>query len=86
MRLFIRILSENLHDTTSDAKTAGLHSSIFMDGPKMIINISGFNEKIPTLLCTILEYIRDFSVNLKVFDQIKDKVRIFMFSWKMHYH
>lgn len=73
--LFKRILMDNLRDITYDAEITGLDSSLDLQNDAFIVNMAGFNEKMPELLHTILEYIRDFSVNLDFFNLLKAEVR-----------
>ncbi|XP_066298938.1 nardilysin-like [Branchiostoma lanceolatum] len=73
--LFLNLLAQNLTAVAYDADVAQLSYKFVAEDSGMVIKLSGFNEKLPLLFETIVDYMADFSVSEEMFQAVKTQLR-----------
>ncbi|KAH8879202.1 peptidase M16 inactive domain-containing protein [Thozetella sp. PMI_491] len=77
-RLFIDLVLDGLTECLYDATLAGFQYSLNMDPRGLVLKVSGYNDKLPTLLKHVLVQMRD--------QNIKDRFAICKERLNRHYH
>lgn len=58
-----------------DADLAGLRSSVMYSGSSIILSTMGYNDKLAALTTTAIKELKEFKVDPKRFELLKDDVR-----------
>lgn len=74
--LVIRLLTDNLTERLYDAEVAGLHLSVSRSEDAVRIALSGYSEKISTILGTLLHDLQSVVFTQERFEIILDQVRL----------
>ncbi|XP_035698812.1 nardilysin-like [Branchiostoma floridae] len=72
--LFLNLLAQNLTAVAYDADVAQLVYKFVAEDSGMVIKLSGFNEKLPLLFETIVDYMADFSVSEEMFQLLFETI------------
>ncbi|GAB5368156.1 hypothetical protein AAMO2058_001294300 [Amorphochlora amoebiformis] len=77
--LYIMATDEALIEFTYDAELASLSYNFTMNKKGFELHVKGYTHKLPVLLYKVVEKIKDFEVDAKVFDRLKERcVRSYM--------
>eukprot|EP00122_Pirum_gemmata_P014055 Pgem_evm1s13095 len=74
-QLFGEVLKDNLAEYSYDASLAGVLYHLENTTSGLSLNVQGYNHKLKVLLETIIEKMKNFKVDPKRFEPIKDKLR-----------
>ncbi|KAK9944576.1 hypothetical protein M0R45_010137 [Rubus argutus] len=70
--LYIDLLQDELNGITYDANIAGLGTSLSVYKDKLLLEVYGFNDKLPALMSQILETVKSFLPTCDRFEVIKE--------------
>ncbi|KAH9309723.1 hypothetical protein KI387_037634, partial [Taxus chinensis] len=70
--LYVNLLRDALNETIYQANVAKLETRISIVGDSLELKISGFNEKLPTLLSKILKFSASFTPAVDRFEVVKE--------------
>lgn len=70
--LYVNLLRDALNETIYQANVAKLETRISIVGDNLELKISGFNEKLPTLLSKILKFSTSFTPAVDRFEVVKE--------------
>lgn len=73
--LYVHLVNDQLKDLQYDASCAYSQLSFVKTNQGLDLTISGFNDKLPTLLMRFLEGVKNFSLHKKRFDILKEKAK-----------
>lgn len=71
--LFSYLVSDALEEYSYDADLAGLYYYVRVDDGCLVVEVSGYNDKLPVLLEQVLTKIRDLEIKDDRFDIIKER-------------
>lgn len=75
--LFVDLINDALSEITYDATLAGLNYELKNTAEGLYVSISGYNDKLPILLASVIQTLKDVEIRedrLKVFaEQVRDK-------------
>lgn len=69
--LFVDVLDQNMSQETNAAECASLDFSIYGNDTGLVIQVEGFNEKLPVLFDVILDHVANFEVKEELFENLK---------------
>ncbi|KAL8277256.1 hypothetical protein RQP46_010325 [Phenoliferia psychrophenolica] len=73
-QVFASLVEEALADATYDASLAGLDFSVGSDQDGLQVQVSGYSEKLPVLLDTVMHRVRNLEPNATTFHSIHDRL------------
>ncbi|KAH7111606.1 Metalloenzyme, LuxS/M16 peptidase-like protein [Dactylonectria macrodidyma] len=73
-KLFSNLVLDALTEYSYDAELAGLRYNVGLDARGLLLDISGYNEKLPVLLEQVATTIRDLNIKEGRFDIIKERL------------
>ncbi len=72
--MFGDLVEDALTEQTYDADLAGLSYKFQGESEGMYVSVSGYNDKLPVLLRTILTEVKNFVVDPRRFEVLKEQV------------
>ncbi|XP_033919880.1 nardilysin [Melopsittacus undulatus] len=72
---FVNILSHNLGEPAYEADVAQLEYKLVAGEHGLVIQVKGFNHKLPLLFQLIIDYLSDFSFTPAVFEMITEQLK-----------
>ncbi|XP_064472121.1 nardilysin-like [Ornithodoros turicata] len=72
LALFVDILQHNMRQETAAARRASLESLVYVSWTGLVIQVSGFVEKLPLLFDVILDHVCRFETREDHFESVKD--------------
>uniref|UniRef100_A0A2R5LLC9 Putative secreted/periplasmic zn-dependent peptidase n=1 Tax=Ornithodoros turicata TaxID=34597 RepID=A0A2R5LLC9_9ACAR len=69
--LFVDVLDQNMSQETNAAECASLDFAIYGNDTGLVIQVEGFNEKLPVLFDVILDHLANFEVQEDLFENLK---------------
>lgn len=87
-RLFTDLVRDALEEYSYDAELAGLQYSVGLDSRGLILDISGYNDKLPVLLEQVATAMRDLNISDDRFDIVKERLTRGYNNWQLQssYH
>ncbi|ODA82847.1 hypothetical protein RJ55_01356 [Drechmeria coniospora] len=82
-RLFTELVRDALEEYSYDAELAGLQYSVSLDSRGLVLDLSGYNEKLPVLLERVTLTLRDLEVKEERFDIIKERLTRGYDNWQL---
>ncbi|OJJ72712.1 hypothetical protein ASPBRDRAFT_42436 [Aspergillus brasiliensis CBS 101740] len=73
-RLYVDLVEDSLNEYAYNADKAGLSYTISKNSLGLIIELKGFNDKMPVLLEKILLEVRDMKIKQELFDVAKERL------------
>jgi len=83
-RLFTELVRDALEEYAYDAELAGLQYSVSLGSRHLVLDISGYNDKLPVLLQHVTTTMRDLDVKQDRFDLIKERVTRAFSNWQLN--
>ena len=75
-RLFCELVTDALNEYSYDADLAGLRYNLSPDIYGIQVSVSGYNDKLPVLLATVLEKVKTIKIDPGRFADIKQDVSV----------
>lgn len=87
-RLFTDLVRDALEEYSYDAELAGLQYHVSLDNRGLLIDMSGYNDKLPVLLEQVVTAIRDIEIKEDRFEIIKERLTRGYSNWQLQssYH
>jgi insulysin len=82
-RLFADLVRDALEEYSYDAELAGLQYNVSLDSRGLIIEVSGYNDKLPVLLEQVLMTMRDLEIRDDRFDIVKERLTRGYRNWEL---
>jgi insulysin len=82
-RLFADLIRDALEEYSYDAELAGLQYNVSLDSRGLVIEVSGYNDKLPVLLEQVLMTMRDLEIRDDRFDIIKERLTRGYRNWEL---
>ncbi|KAI1492445.1 peptidase M16 inactive domain-containing protein [Biscogniauxia mediterranea] len=73
-KLFTDLVRDALEEYSYDAELAGLQYNVSLDSRGLLIQVSGYNDKLPVLLEQVLITMRDLTIKDERFEIIKERL------------
>ncbi|XP_010496512.1 PREDICTED: nardilysin-like [Camelina sativa] len=85
MRLFTEILKDEVNDILYQSQEAGVSSSITLHDDQLLLKVSGYWEKLNLWLSDIWKSFMNFSLTIKGFEIIKEKIKTHLSNLDIYY-
>lgn len=73
--LFVDLLEDALSEITYDARLAGLYYSVATGKEGLYLFVGGYNDKLPLLLGTVVDTLRDMAIRQDRLNVYTEQVR-----------
>ncbi|KAF7563795.1 hypothetical protein G7046_g302 [Stylonectria norvegica] len=87
-RLFTDLVRDALEEYAYDAELAGLQYSVSLDSRGLLLDLSGYNDKLPVLLEQVTTTMRDLPIKEDRFNIVKERLTRGYNNWQLQssYH
>lgn len=87
-RLFTDLVRDALEEYSYDAELAGLQYHVSLDSRGLLIDMSGYNDKLPVLLEQVVTTMRDLEIKEDRFEIVKERLTRGYSNWQLQssYH
>lgn len=83
-RLYTDLVRDDLEEYAYDAELAGLQYNVALAGRNIIIDISGYNDKLPVLLQRVVSAMRDLDIRQERFEVVKERATRSYKNWEFN--
>ncbi|KAG6291418.1 hypothetical protein E4U46_001099 [Claviceps purpurea] len=82
-RLFLQLVHDALEEYSYDAQLAGLEYTFNLDSRGLVLDISGYNDKLPVLLEKVVVTVRDLNIKDDRFAIVKEQLTRGYQNWQL---
>lgn len=82
-RLFTELVRDALEEYSYDAELAGLQYTVCLDTRGLVLDISGYNDKLAVLLEKVTATLRDLSIKDERFEIVKERLTRGYENWQL---
>lgn len=82
-RLYADLVRDALEEYSYDADLAGLGYNVSMDARGLVVEVAGYNDKLPVLLEQVLLTMRDLDIKEDRFDIVKERLTRGFRNWEL---
>lgn len=83
-RIFTELVRDALEEYAYDAELAGLQYTVSLGSRGLVLDISGYNDKLPVLLQQVASTMRDLDIKDERFDVIKERATRAYNNWQLN--
>ena len=82
-RLFTELIRDALEEYSYDAELAGLQYTVTIDSRGLLLDVSGYNDKLHVLLEQVARTMRDLKVKDERFEVVKERIQRGFKNWAL---
>ena len=83
-RIFTELVRDALEEYAYDAELAGLQYTVSLGSRGLLLDISGYNDKLPVLLQQVASTMRDLDIKEERFEVIKERATRGYSNWQLN--